>query len=1430
MASKITVADLFSIRQGVDDALPPHIEEYLREVNAKLAGEEKIPFEVFGVRRDHEDLLNSRGPLHLTSPRELELLKWYMKSIVHINKPLIDSFDRFVFNLNDIVNFSSTIIPVVGLDNNVVGSVYLKFSVTNIISPSYLGNSNRQPLVLYPFKAIEQGKTYGIQVYGTFGLFHDPEGKIPVAEFVPPHSHPINIAKIPIMVRSYYCNLNNKSEQEMGALGEDPYDWSLRFIIGGTEYAIVSPQQIQMYKVYTYNLSKMNNMLILHAGFLNPIRNVTRYLSIRLSRKQDRGIIRVSVPSLPKKESIVTTSSIIREDRAAQRVERYLNIFLLLGLMGWVDVDEIRDKLIRPFTSEKNLNKVWTAILPSFAPFNTYKILRQYAAGSTSPGKPPGIIVVPIDIEGTVYEVEVYSKFVVPDASTGHEDILIGEDGLPKQRLDYFALLQIFASPKKFHIDMSAYNAQTQNYLHGPNDLMSKVMSVILDLSPHTTATFEPVESIKATLGEVFAARKMGRPAVWFVESQLCKSTALMLGMFITRYTEVRLGLRASYDRDSWDLTRVKFSQHLMADLFRQFWRDMIGKINSYVASEPANFRVIQSGDQKLRIQFANESLLQHVQNILRSRSFESVAETSFKSKWGYPGQRPRTGISQLLDRLNLLAALTHGRRVYADADNHSTAMGPRMLHASQVPAICVSQTPDGQKAGLTKNISLLSRSSDDRDDSEIIANIRNMPSFSFEWSEQNKDIADSKHHPVFVNLKMIGWVDIVYAHHRLVKDRREGRISFDVSIWMTPDNELYVQTLEPRMITPFLIVGENGLLEIDNKKMRGKMSAFDPVNGCVEYLDASELAWAKIATNEGMLYSHILRYSRVAKELAILEKDLVDPTPTQISYLETLRSSFRKLQRKRPFTHCFIHPICIYGPCSAKIRFSEMNFAPRIPYEASMSIQEQGIPLSTIYTTGARNNAKVLLNPVDPVIRTPVQECILPNNPTAVNVFVAITLSTTEGSTQEDSMDINKYTIESGALHACQIKSKVADFSADEKLGYPTLSNFEDAKVYSKIDNRGLPILGSHVNPGDCVVGKIRVRSDGRQTNSSILMGIGEQGRVSNIELVSTVGENISSINVTIQDFGPPNPGDKFRLEPSQKDTCSNFRPYSTFPFCVETGIVPNVILNPHAIPSRATLTPEIEMLVSKAAALTGKKLNGTAFSQTAELIEWAQNVLREKGLNYVAKDAMINGRTGEMFEVLIFNGPAALAFLKHRSNTKDTSRARGNRTPLRQPLRGRANNGGLRHGEMENHSVEAHGAAQFLQQQLLKNSDAYPAVFCTTCGHLAIYNQQSDKQFRCDLCSQRNVEEFTFHEVPFALIVLMSHFAAFGIDIRLNFIQSEDWKNCASFFDHQALLDEQNEAEIALEGQEDNWQNKFLERGDDSKLYYYHDNDVEE
>ena len=477
-------------------------------------------------------------------------------------------------------------------------------------------------------------------------------------------------------------------------------------------------------------------------------------------------------------------------------------------------------------------------------------------------------------------------------------------------------------------------------------------------------------------------------------------------------------------------------------------------------------------------------------------------------------------------------------------------------------------------------------------------------------------------------------------------------------------------------------------------------------------------------------------------------------------------------------YTHCEVHPSMILGVVAATICFPDHNQSPRNTYQSAMGKQAMGL-YCTNFSKRLDSLGNILHYPMVPVVQTRVGKMIhQDDSPNGANAIVAI--MSYSGFNQEDSLLICKNAVDRGFYHSTfyrtykdeERKNQVS--GEEEKFLLPdaTLTRGLKPGSYHALDRRGFAKPNTPLRGGDVIIGKVvPIREGGKHTaqhkpfhDQSTTLRHNESGVVDTV-FDSHNGEGYRFVKVRVRSTRIPGIGDKFSSCHGQKGTVGMVFRQEDFPFIAETGIVPDIIINPHCIPSRMTMGQLYESVFSKCGVHLGRRGDGTAFSGLG--YESVASLLEKCGMERHGNERLVHGQTGEEVPCAVFMGPLYEQRLKHMVDDKIHSRSTGPKVMLtRQPAEGRSRDGGLRLGEMERDCMIGHGAGSFLKESLLDRSDRYAMHVGTKSGLASAVNEEKnlyDTFDPEDPCGTSKVQ------LPYAFKLLSQELQSMAIAPRL-------------------------------------------------------------
>ena len=469
-------------------------------------------------------------------------------------------------------------------------------------------------------------------------------------------------------------------------------------------------------------------------------------------------------------------------------------------------------------------------------------------------------------------------------------------------------------------------------------------------------------------------------------------------------------------------------------------------------------------------------------------------------------------------------------------------------------------------------------------------------------------------------------------------------------------------------------------------------------------------------------------------------------------------------------YTHCEISPSFILGVLASCIPFAHHNQSPRNTYQSAMGKQSIGI-YSLNYKDRFDTFSHVLYYPQKSIVSTKYMQYFNTNKlPNGINVIVAI--ASYGGYNQEDSIILNKGSIDRGLFTSTFYRSYKEEEKKNQLTGEEDIfckPNKDDILFpkncnYDKLESNGFVKPDTYVDENDIIIGKIMpIRNDDfSYKDTSISVKTNENGYVDK-NYININGDGFKFTKVRIRSIRVPEIGDKFSSRHGQKGTVGMLYNESDMPF-TKDGIRPDIIINPHAIPSRMTIAQLLETILGKSCSLTGFNGDATVFNNIN--IDNLSKILERFKYEKHGNEVLYSGITGEQLKTSIFIGPTYYQRLKHLSNDKIHSRASGPVVSMtRQPAEGRALHGGLRFGEMERDCMIAHGSSNFLRERLMEVSDKFSCYVCDKCGLLCI-SVPINKTFECNNCN--NYSKFSKINIPYSCKLLFQELQCMSIISR--------------------------------------------------------------
>ncbi|MEM4407906.1 MAG: DNA-directed RNA polymerase subunit B, partial [Candidatus Caldarchaeum sp.] len=761
---------------------------------------------------------------------------------------------------------------------------------------------------------------------------------------------------------------------------------------------------------------------------------------------------------------------------------------------------------------------------------------------------------------------------------------------------------------------------------------------------------------------------------------------AVHLCEMIGRVLETSLGLREPDDRDHYANKRLKLESALLTELYRMALLKLLRDLRYQLERIIPTRRPIQINT------YVRPGIVS-----------EYVRHALATGNW--PGGR--VGVTQLLNRTNYMATLSHLRRVQSPLSRGQPHFEARDLHGTHWGRLCPCETPEGSNAGLVKNLALSAELSFQANKKDLMDKL-----YQLNVIPLNEIIARKKAQPpvkVFVDGVLEGYhTNGTMLVNEIRRLRREGAISQNVNVALYSYQhvqEVVINTDEGRIRRPLITVqnGQPTLQKQHVELIKRKTSRFrDLVSlGIIEYLDAEEEENAYVAL-----------------------------TPDKLT---------------NEHTHLEITPYAMLGVTASIIPYAQHNQSPRNVYEGAMGKQALGVFASN-YSLRTDSRSHLLVYPQKPIVTTRTAEFIgLNTRPSGQNMVVAIL--TGQGYNMEDAVVLNRSSVERGlglslSWRTYEVEARQTLGGQKDKFGIPdpSVRGYRGEQFYRVLDKDGFAQIESDVSGGMVIVGMMSPprfleeyqRVPTRETvwrDSSEAVQLSESGTVESIFItINADGNKLVKAKVRSTCFAEI--GDKFSSRHGQKGVVGMLFPQEDMPY-TKDGIVPDLLIDPHAFPSRMTIGQLIESLAGKVGSVKAELVDGTPF--IGKSLEELRAELERLGFKSSGREILYSGVTGRALEAEIFIGVVYYQRLHHLVRDKIHARSRGQVQMLtRQPTEGRSRGGGLKFGEMERDCLIAYGASYLLLDRLLEQSDKYTAYFCEKCG-LPCYYDLKQERFIC-------------------------------------------------------------------------------------------------
>ena len=874
-------------------------------------------------------------------------------------------------------------------------------------------------------------------------------------------------------------------------------------------------------------------------------------------------------------------------------------------------------------------------------------------------------------------------------------------------------------------------------------------------------------------------------------------------------------------DRDNFRFKRVELTGSLVYDLFREYYliqkKAISQKIDEEYYYHKGEYKDDDTLSRREKKNMKNKPaeankyqdnfiglIESNVKTFFKERIVETGFKKAFKGNWGSEEHTKRLGAVQDLNRLSWNTFISHLRKINLPLDSSAKVVGPRLLNSSQWGFIDPLDTPDGGNIGLHKHMSISAHITSGSSCNPIIKWLRANTPMKLKLECSPEYLANNT--KMFVNGNWIGVIDKPISSNgeiglieMLKLFRRNGVIPVFTSISFSYEhNEVYIYTDAGRLTRPIYYI-DNGALSYNRKDY-------------VDKLNDGSITWTQIVSGlkkksdeqfsikNNKLYDLKDLYEIGESQETVIDvlqknKSIVDYVDTSEEESALIAINPDDLKKSKYYTHMEIDPSLILGVMGNQIIYPENNPLPRDAFSCGQSKQAVSV-YHTNYQMRIDKMGVVLNYGQIPLIKSRYMEYI--NNeeqPYGVNAIVAIMSYT--GYNVEDAILINEASVARGifrttyySMYEAREESSKVTGSTSSKFANIQKNNVVKLKQgfdYSFLDDHGLVKENTELNDKVIVIGKINSNMENKDawTDDSVKTKKGQLGFVDK-SFITLGEEGFNIAKVRIREERIPAIGDKMASRSGQKGTIGLIIPEEDMPF-TDDGVRPDLIINPHALPSRMTIGQIVESLFGKVCTSYGAFGDCTAFQVKGSNYSTYAPLLVESGFHSSGNQLLYNGMTGEQLEANIYIGPTYYMRLKHMVKDKINYRARGPNTMLtKQPVQGRANDGGLRIGEMERDGVLAHGMSYFLNESFLIRGDEYYIAVCNKTGAIAIYNEAKNLflspyadgpiQFVSNPDGSQNIKNlskfgrsFSILRVPYSLKLLIQELQVMNVQMRI-------------------------------------------------------------
>jgi DNA-directed RNA polymerase II subunit RPB2 len=873
-----------------------------------------------------------------------------------------------------------------------------------------------------------------------------------------------------------------------------------------------------------------------------------------------------------------------------------------------------------------------------------------------------------------------------------------------------------------------------------------------------------------------------------FPNISIFENKAKYLGYLTKEFINVALKIKKESDRDNYFNKRINISGFLLAELFQEAYM----KLRKTIRDTMDNFYYF--GSWKNTQNYSNFINKDNIYKLIPVVLIANTFAKSLKGRWGLEtDDDPELGRVQDLSRISYIGFLSHLRRVNMPIDRSIKITSPHKLHCHQWGIMCPFETPDGEAVGYLKNLAFLTKVTAGTNPQFIRNCLLDIGVIPIENYNLKIDKNITK---IFINNTWFGITnDPIKIVRTLRAYKRNALINILTSIsWNNLYNEIKIFVEAGRAVRPLIIINKGISKIFDNKYDNWFDMIIGKYNNYSKKERSEEIYYKNEYINPKTLKFDNIDFNKLTEEQILNELEnngsvieYIDPQESDNCFIAMYKNDLNTFH-----THLEIHPSTMLSVVSANIPMCNHNQSARNVFHAAQTKQAIGI-YATNFNKRFDTFGFIQHYPQKAIINTRHAQYTGSDTMTnGANLIVAI--MTYSGFNQEDSLIINKKSIERGLFHLSYYKSITATskkISQFERLIFanPIKMKNDGIKIngikhanYSLLDDEGIIKEGSYIPRGQSVVvvGMLLVKDVYKEVKKGLFIEQVKETTYTDVSIISdesyyghidkvfignkTLDDDTRVCKVRFLKIKIPEFGDKHSSRHGQKGVIGMILPEEQMPF-TKDGIRPDLIVNPHAIPSRMTIGHLVECVYAKLCCLEGFLGDGTIYINLD--YDAIYNNLEKHNFNKYGNEILYNGQTGRQINTEIFIGPTYYFRLKHMVAEKINARGFGPKVQLtRQPTGGRRKGGGLRIGEMERDSLISHGISRFIKESMMERSDKYRWCVCKNCGILPIYGNK----IKNSICSNCGNNHINIIETPYTMKLLKQEFEAMGVQMRFN------------------------------------------------------------